>query len=122
VNVNRIKAAPQKLASIKSTSQRVRTSVFGQLSNELSKWSNHALRRSYRGKSHGGQKRGFKVRFLGEGVNDYGGPYRAVFEQVAQELQNDNEWSDSRRGCLLPLLLPCANRYNSQGEDGCLGV
>ncbi len=37
---------------------------------------------SYVGKGHGGQKRAFKVKFLGEGVNDYGGPYRAVFEQV----------------------------------------
>ena len=34
------------------------------------------------GKGHGGQKRAFKVKFQGEGVNDYGGPYRAVFEQV----------------------------------------
>lgn len=37
---------------------------------------------THTGKGHGGQRRAFKVRFLGEGVNDYGGPYRAVFEQV----------------------------------------
>ena len=26
---------------------------------------------------------------MGEGVNDYGGPYRAVFDQVIDELQSD---------------------------------
>ncbi|KAF0753248.1 hypothetical protein AaE_005776, partial [Aphanomyces astaci] len=45
------------------------------------------FRRAYTGKGHGGQKRAFKVKFLGEGVNDYGGPYRAVFEQIVDELQ-----------------------------------
>jgi hypothetical protein len=30
------------------------------------------------------------VKFLGEGVNDYGGPYRAVFEQIIDELKMDN--------------------------------
>jgi hypothetical protein len=30
------------------------------------------LHRSYTGKGHGGQRRAFKVKFQGEGVNDYG--------------------------------------------------
>jgi hypothetical protein len=47
-------------------------------------------RRSYIGKGHDGQPRSFKVKFLGEGVNDYGGPYRAVFEQIIDELKMDN--------------------------------
>ena len=42
----------------------------------------HPRTHTHAGKGHGGQRRAFKVRFLGEGVNDYGGPYRAVFEQV----------------------------------------
>jgi hypothetical protein len=32
------------------------------------------------------------------------------------ELQNDTEWPDSRRACLLPLLVPCPNRYNVIGD------
>ena len=48
----------------------------------MKKWTDASFRRAYLGKGHGGQKRAFKVKFLGEGVNDYGGPYRAVFEQV----------------------------------------
>jgi len=118
VNVNRIRAAPPKLASLLSPEERVEASVFGQLYNEISKWGDHTLRRAYVGKGHGGQKRAFKVKFLGEGVKDYGGPYRAVFEQVADELENDHEWPDSRMDCLLPLFVPCPNRYNSTGDVG----
>ena len=34
-----------------------------------------------------GQERAFKVKFEGEGVDDYGGPYREIFSQVAAEVQ-----------------------------------
>jgi len=118
VNVNRIQAAAPKLAMIRDSELRFRRSVFGQLYSEMIKWSDHSLRRAYVGKGHGGQKRSFKVKFLGEGVKDYGGPYRATFEEIADELQNDQEWPDSRLECLLPLFLPCPNRYNSTGDAG----
>ena len=71
-----------------------------------------SLRRSYVGKGHGGQKRAFKVKFLGEGVNDYGGPYRAVFEQVVDELQAE---LDDSGECLLPFLKPSPNRCELPG-------
>jgi len=71
------------LAQLPTADRRVETSVFGQLFNEVDKWSEQSLRRAYVGKGHGGQKRAFKVKFLGEGVKDYGGPYRAVFDQVS---------------------------------------
>lgn len=34
-----------------------------------------------------GQSRTFKIKFEGEGVDDYGGPYREVFQQICTELQ-----------------------------------
>jgi hypothetical protein len=34
-----------------------------------------------------GQSRTFKVRFEGEGVDDYGGPYRETFQKICEELQ-----------------------------------
>lgn len=52
--------------------------VFGQLQKELRGWSGSALRRSYIARGHGGQPRAFKVKLIGEGVNDYSGPYREV--------------------------------------------
>ncbi len=72
------------------------------------------------GKGHGGQRRAFKVKFLGEGVDDYGGPYRAVFEQVADELQKDDltlkPGQPVENTCLLPLLVPTPNRAASVGQ------
>jgi hypothetical protein len=84
VSVNRVKAVHSRLATITNTAERVKQTVFGQMKDSMRKWSDHYYRRSYLGKGHGGQKRAFKVKFLGEGVNDYGGPYRAVFEQVCE--------------------------------------
>ena len=47
---------------------------------------------------------------IGEGVNDYGGPYRAVFEALVAELQRDDG--------LLPLFVPTANRaHRVPGSD-----
>jgi hypothetical protein len=60
-----------------------------------------------------------QVKFLGEGVNDYGGPYRAVFEQIVDELQDDRLPLSQRPGekCLLPLLVPCPNRMGAVGPN-----
>jgi hypothetical protein len=72
------------------------------------------------GKGHGNQKRAFKVKFIGEGVNDYGGPYRAVFEQVIDELQCGGVVAGGKKPseqCLLPLLMPCPNRFVSVGNN-----
>ena len=79
VKINRIKATLNRLTTIANPMERLKLSVCGQLHKEMKSWQNSSFRRSYLGKGHGGQRRGFKVKFLGEGVDDYGGPYRAVF-------------------------------------------
>jgi hypothetical protein len=70
--------------------ERLKLSVCGQLHKEMKTWQNSSFRRSYLGKGHGGQRRGFKVKFLGEGVDDYGGPYRAVFGNSIIQILNVN--------------------------------
>lgn len=117
IRINRIQAQPAKLALLPQPSDRLRKSVFGQLYREMRTWNDSFFRRAYCGKGHGGQRRAFKVKFLGEGVNDYGGPYRAVFEQIVDELQMDNvELSKGEQG-LLPLLLPTPNRRSGTGVN-----
>jgi hypothetical protein len=115
ISINRIKATPSKLMTYSNIHERLKQSVFGQLHKELRNWSDASFRRSYVGKGHGGQKRSFKVKFMGEGVNDYGGPYRAVFEQVVDELQCDRSIKSSEKS-LLPLLIPSNNRAASVGS------
>ena len=94
--------------------------VFGQLYKEISGWDASSLRRSFLGKGNWGQRRAFKVKFVGEGVNDHGGPLRALWEQICEELQLDNAWpdDDSRLESLLPLFLPSPNRFASTGSIG----
>ncbi|KDO27055.1 hypothetical protein SPRG_07766 [Saprolegnia parasitica CBS 223.65] len=117
LRINRIQAQASKLALCPAPSDRLRKSVFGQLYREMRTWSDSGFRRAYIGKGHGGQKRAFKVKFLGEGVNDYGGPYRAVFEQIVDELQMDQvEVTKGEQG-LLPLLVPCPNRRAGTGSN-----
>jgi len=101
------RAQKSALAGIVNLNTRVKRSLFGQLYSEIRTWGvmDASLRRSYLGKGHGGQRRAFKVKFVGEGVNDYGGPYRAVFEQIVDELQ-----AEIGATCLLPFLLPSPNR------------
>ena len=119
LRVNRVKATASRLAALPDALQRLKQSVFGQLHKETRGWVPSAFRRSYVGKGHGGQKRAFKVQFLGEGVNDYGGPYRALFDQAIDELQCDSllvGHTPSER-CLLPLLVPCPNRSSGVGDN-----
>ena len=56
----------------------------------------------------------------GEGVDDYGGPYREVFSHVASELQQLSVASSSKSStstCALPLLLPSPNAAGGGGEE-----
>jgi len=50
VSINRIRATAAKLASVASSSKRIKRSVFGQMYYEMHKWSDHSFRRSYCGK------------------------------------------------------------------------
>lgn len=120
IKINRIKANISKLATLKSGADRLKHSVFGQLHREIRTWSAPAFRRSYIGKGHGGQRRAFKVKFIGEGVNDYGGPYRALFEQIVDELRFDGTTAGGTTvadKCLLPLVVPCPNRVSAVGSN-----
>ena len=119
LRVNRVRATQSRLATISSPIERMRQTVFGQLHRELRAWPSAAFRRSYVGKGHGGQRRAFKVKFMGEGVNDYGGPYRAVFDQVVDELQADAALVGRKPSerTLLPLLMPSANRSSGAGAN-----
>ena len=120
IKIKRVRATQSRLISITNANERLKQSVFGQLHKELRSWPNSSFRRSYVGKGHGGQKRGFKVKFVGEGVNDYGGPYRAVFEQVVDEVQCDAVTVGGTKPsekCLLPLLIPCPNKCTAVGNN-----
>lgn len=91
VRINRLKAR-RAMATDSSSNDEVETtvarkySVFAQLQSETKHWGGAALRRGYVAKGHGGQKRAFKVKLIGEGVNDYSGPYREVFTDAVQEV------------------------------------
>ena len=84
-----------------------------------------------------GQSRTFKVKFDGEGVDDYGGPYREIFQQICEELQisdpgvassekskRPSSWESNGTSsvgdstptrCFLPLLLPTPN-WTASGD------
>ena len=66
---------------------RLSCSVFGQAFDELHFMEPSALRMAYTHPMDDGQERTFKVKFEGEGVDDYGGPYRECFAQFCAELQ-----------------------------------
>jgi len=81
------KVQPAAVAQLPTPEARLKRTITGQLLGELRPWTDAALRRSYVAKNHGGQRRAFKIKMVGEGVNDYGGPYRAIFEALVDELQ-----------------------------------
>ncbi|KAI9916082.1 hypothetical protein PsorP6_007059 [Peronosclerospora sorghi] len=117
IRINRIQAQASKLRLLSQPGDCLRRSVFGQIYCEMRAWSDSFFRHDYCGKGHGGQRRAFKVKFLGEGVNDYGGPYRALFEKIMDELQMDNvELAKGEQG-LLQLLIPCPNRRSATGSN-----
>jgi hypothetical protein len=108
IPINRIQArnAIKKKDSL-TFGERLKLSVFGQLMEHISGWDERSLRRSYVHMQDAGQSRGFFVKFVGEGVDDQGGPYRAVFETTIGE-----EISD-----LLGLVIPCPNAIGEVGEN-----
>lgn len=86
VRVNRLKAGRTMMAH--DVLAKRKHSVFAQLRAETKSWGGAALRRGYVAKGHGGQKRAFKVKLIGEGVNDYSGPYREVFTDAFREVSH----------------------------------
>jgi hypothetical protein len=88
------------------------SSMFSQLWKELRQHAPEKLRISYTHPMDDGQSRTFKVRFEGEGVDDYGGPYREVFQKICEELKIQDTVAASAEGvasCFLPVLHPTPN-------------
>lgn len=85
------------------------SSMFGQLWREIRSQPLERLRIRYTHPMDDGQGRAFKVRFEGEGVDDYGGPYRDVFQSICSELQRTAGPPQGPQRCLIPFLCPTAN-------------
>ncbi len=83
VRINRLRAGRTMMGQ--DIAAKRKHSVFAQLRAETRNWGGAALRRGYVAKGHGGQKRAFKVKLIGEGVNDYSGPYREIFTDAVRE-------------------------------------
>lgn len=130
LQVNRLKAAAAKCHP--GTTKSLFLSLFGQAFEVLHFLPLRTLRMVYSHPMDDGQLRSFKVKFEGEGADDYGGPYREFFSQFFAELQaletigevaEDNNKSAIDKGqrkespvkCLLPFLLPSPNWRNGVG-------
>ena len=71
--------------------------MFYQLWKELRGQTAEKFRTTYTHPMDDGQCRAFKIRFDGEGVDDYGGPYREIFQQMCDELQASDPSSTRAR-------------------------
>jgi HECT-domain (ubiquitin-transferase)/SPRY domain len=111
VRINRLKAARAMLGDDRSAKRKY--SVFSQLLSETKNWGGASLRRGFVAKGHGGQKRAFKVKLIGEGVNDYSGPYREAFTDAMADVLKIEDGSR----CSLPVFDPTPNNASSMGES-----
>jgi len=86
IEINRVRAGEHHLLNM-NPNQRLRSSVFGQMMVKvgMESWPNRKLRRSYTHIQDASQRRCFFVKFESEGVDDHGGPYRAVFQIAIEE-------------------------------------
>ncbi|KAL3944031.1 MAG: hypothetical protein SGBAC_001899 [Bacillariaceae sp.] len=98
VRLNRLKA--RRVIASTDLSAKRKHSVFSQLQNETKSWGGAALRRGFVAKGHGGQKRAFKVKLIGEGVNDYSGPYREAFTDAFSEILSLDDQGSGALGVL----------------------
>ena len=110
LRVNRLKA--RRAMTSNDSNLKRKHSVFSQMQREMRGWSGATLRRGFIAKGHGGQKRAFKVKLVGEGVNDYSGPYREVFTDSMQEVTDLDDTGRSSLG----VLEPTANNQAEVGE------
>eukprot|EP00474_Spongospora_subterranea_P006862 CRZ07320.1 hypothetical protein [Spongospora subterranea] len=106
VSLNRHLAA--KAFSSKSVDSCLTQSLFGQAQTQLDVMHVRDLRRGFVRMLDDGQERTFKVKFVGEGVTDNGGPYRECFNEFVAEL--------FRFDCALPLFIPTPNAREAQGS------
>ena len=85
LRVNRITANSLALKECATAEAKLRASVFGQLQQQTSHLPDSSFRKGYIDIQDAGQRRAFYVKFSGEGVDDHGGPYRAVFQAAVVE-------------------------------------
>lgn len=111
VRINRLRA--RRVMSGEEAGPKRKYSVFAQLQNETKAWGGAALRRGFVAKGHGGQKRAFKVKLIGEGVNDYSGPYREAFTDALSEILNVDKSGNGSLG----VLDPTPNNVSAIGEN-----
>ena len=111
VRINRLKAG--RAMGCSDVAAKRKHSVFSQLRSEVRGWNTNTFRRGYVAKGHGGQKRAFKVKLIGEGVNDYSGPYREIFTDAMREIAECEA---------LSVLESSANKKSGIGEDRSLQV
>jgi hypothetical protein len=111
VRINRLRA--RRVMSADDIAAKRKYSVFAQLQDETKTWGGAAFRRGFVAKGHGGQKRAFKMKLIGEGVNDYSGPYRESFTDALSEIL---QVSASGNGSL-GVLDPTPNNESSIGEN-----
>ena len=104
--------------SSKDTSLKKKYCVFAQLQHEMRGWRGVALCQGHVAKCHGGQKRAFKVKLVGEGVNDYSGPYREVFTDAISEVLEVFDGNKETLG----VLEPSPNNVAGVGEERSLYV
>jgi len=119
LKVDRIKANLATLAELeKGSAEQLQASVFGQVKQEMERFGGESdgfggggsggavWRRSWVDIQDAGQQRAFYVKFKGEGVDDHGGPYRAVFQSAVAE-----------EPLVLGLLEPCPNEWDPTASN-----
>ena len=92
---------PREIKTIKVNRIAKKKSVVAQMYGEMKNWNSAAFRRCYVARGSGGQARFFRIKLIGEGADDHGGPMRALFDDVVEELLgegvgeegDDSEWS-----------------------------
>jgi len=111
VRINRLRA--RRVMSGDNVEAKRKYSVFAQLKDETKAWGGAAFRRGFVAKGHGGQKRAFKMKLIGEGVNDYSGPYREAFTDALGEILQVEGGVDGSLG----VLDPTPNNASGIGEN-----
>lgn len=111
VRINRLRA--RRVMSGDDVGAKRKYSVFAQLQEETKAWGGAGFRRGFVAKGHGGQKRAFKMKLIGEGVNDYSGPYREAFTDALCEILQVVGGGNGSLG----VLDPTPNNISGIGEN-----
>ena len=81
ITINQTSANISVLARMDDIEERLKQSVFGQLMSKMHTSSKEFFRRAY-SSVQDSQKRAFFLKLANQGVDDYGGPYRAILNSA----------------------------------------